>query len=268
MTLENLYFVHISDTHIGATPDFKRHGHASLPCAMRVVNIINQMPQRPDFVIHTGDVVADPQPAAFKIAAETFSRLEVPIYFVNGNHDTAAGIRHYLPMGVHETAGEDPDRLSYTFDVKGYRFLVLDARGPDEIDPHGLLAVSQLELAAQEAQSEGPPLCVFIHYPVLPLNSIWMDENMLILNGEALHRALLPARSRLRGVFHGHVHQPMQSIRDGIQYFCAASVFAQFAAWPSDIVTRYDPEHDPGYSFVHLMPNQTIVHEHTFPRPG
>lgn len=267
MSNPTLYFVQISDTHIGPTAEYSRHGHYSLPCAKRMVEVINMLPQRPDFVVHTGDVVADPHPDAYRLAAETFSRLEVPIYYVNGNHDRAADIRRYLPMGPKEDIDPDPACLSYTFSMKGWRFLVLDAKGPEEIDPQGLLPDSQLELLVQEATATGPPLTIFVHFPVLPLNSLWMDENMLIQNGEAMHRALLPARNRLRGVFHGHVHQAMQTVRDGILYVSAASVFSQFGAWPDDIIIRYDSEHDPGYNFVHLLAGQTIIHQHTFPRP-
>ena len=267
MSDAHVYFVQISDTHFGPTVDYSRHGRFPLPCARRVVEVINNLPVRPEFVVHTGDVVTDPHPAAYRLAAETFSELETPIYYVNGNHDTAADIRHYLEMGPYEQAGRNPERLSYTFEAKGHRFLVLDARGPDEIDPLGLMADSQLELLAQETQPEGPSLSVFVHYPVLPLNSIWMDENMLIINGEQVHQALRPATGRLRGVFHGHVHQHMQTIRDGVVYVSAASVFAQFAAWPNDADVRYDPDHRPGFNFVHLLPKQTIVHQHTFPWP-
>lgn len=267
MLVSTLYFVHISDTHFGPTPDYSRHDHYPLPCARQLVQIINTMPMRPDFVIHTGDVTTEPDPRSYRLAAETFAHLEVPIYYVNGNHDTAEDIRRYLPMGPKDDLGDDPDRLSYSFERNGFRFLILDARGSDEIDPQGELPGSQLDLAAEESQRDGPPLLVFVHYPVLPLNSIWMDSNMLIMNGSELHQALLPARRRLRGVFHGHVHQSMQTIRDGILYVSVASVFSQFAAWPNDVVTRYDPEHQPGYNFVHLMPEQTIIHQHTYPRP-
>ncbi len=267
MPADTVYFAHISDTHFGPTAGYSRHGHFPLPCAQRLVEVLNTLPVRPAFVVHTGDVTTHPDPAAYRLAAETFARLEMPIYYANGNHDTAAAIRRYLPMGPKEDAGDDPERLSYTFEVKGYRFLVLDGRGPDEIDPQGLLPPSQLALAAGEARPEGPPLCVFSHFPVLPLNSPWMDNNMLLINGEALHQALRPAAGRLRGVFHGHVHQPMQNVRDGILYVSVASVFSQFAAWPNDLVARYDPNHPPGYNFVHLTPRQTIIHQHTFPRP-
>ena len=67
----------------------------------------------------------------YRLAAETFARLNVPIYYVNGNHDTASGIRRHLPMGPKEDAAgaHEPGNLgplSYTFEVKGYRFLVLE----------------------------------------------------------------------------------------------------------------------------------------------
>jgi hypothetical protein len=87
------------------------------------------------------------------------------------------------------------------------------------------------------------------------------------LNGEAFHQALLPARDRLRGVFFGHVHQPMQMMRDGIVYVSTASTFSQFAAWPEALEPGLDPDYLPGYNFIHLLPQQTIVHHHTFARP-
>lgn len=262
-----LYFVHISDTHFGPAPDFTRHGHNAYACAERAVEIINNLPVVPDFVVHTGDIVYDPDPAAYRLAARLFERLQAPIYYVVGNHDRARDIHHFLPMGTKEDVCPDRDRLSYTFTGKGYRFLVLDGRGPDEISPHGLYSPEELDLVRAEARAEGPPLTVFTHYPTFPLNSIWMDAYMLAINGPLLHEALLPARGRLRGVFYGHTHQHMQIRRQGILYVSVASTFSQFAAWPDDLQVQFDPDHPPGYSFVHLLPEQTIIHQHTFPRP-
>jgi 3',5'-cyclic-AMP phosphodiesterase len=263
-----VYFVQISDTHIGPTAVYTdRHGLAPYPCAERLVEIINELPQTPDFIIHTGDVVYDPDPAAFELAAALFARLNVPIYYVNGNHDGKGLLKQYLPMGPKEDLGDDPEEVSYAFTVKGNRFLVLDARGPYEIDPRGRFSDAQLAIAAQETGPDGLPLTLFIHYPIWPLNSTWMDAHMLVENGRSLHTHLLTAKNRLRGVFHGHVHQSMQTMRDGILYASAASGFSQLAAWPGDNAVVHDFAHDPGYNFVHLLPGQTIIHQHTFPRP-
>jgi Icc protein len=267
LAIETVYFVHISDTHFGPTGGFSMHGNVPLTCAQRLVDLINSLPVQPDFVIHTGDVVSDPDPNAYAIAAKTLSALRVPVYYVCGNHDTAQDIRKYMEMGPKEDVSRDLGQLSYVFERKGYRFLVLDACGPPEIDPHGYLAQEQMAILEAEAEPAGPPLVIFIHFPPLPMDSPWMDGNMLIMNGQDLHEALRPAAKRLRGVFYGHVHQSMQIFRDGIQYVAVGSSFSQFTAWPNDETTGYAADARPAFNFVHLLPQQTIVHQHDFPRP-
>lgn len=264
---EPVYFVHISDTHIGPEESFERHGRRPLPSARRVVKIINDLPQRPDFVIHTGDVVAAPDPAAYRLAAEVFAGLEMPVYYVNGNHDSAAGVRRFLPMGPKVDFAAPPAALAYRFDVKGWRFIVLDSRGPDEIDPRGTLSAGQLAWLDRHLVDPGPPLVIFIHHPAMPINSTWMDAYMLILNGEDLHRRLSAYPDRIRAVFFGHIHQPMQTYYEGVLYSAAPSVFAQFTAWPDDRRIQEAPEEPPGFQFVHLLPRQLVVHQHTFERP-
>lgn len=262
---EPLYFVHISDSHIGPTPGYSRHGHVSLPCSQRAVDLISRLPQQPDFVIHTGDITTDPEPAAYELAAGVFNQLGVPTYYANGNHDTAADIRHYMQIGP--TVWADSTRLTYGFKMKGVEVLVLDGRGPDEIDPHGRFTRAELSALDRAAVSDGPPLLIFTHFPLLPLNSPWMDRNMLVENGTEAHELLRRLGGRLRGVFHGHVHQNMQTVRDGVLYVAVASLFSQFTAWPADVDTGFDPAHPPGYNFVHVLPEQTIIHQHTFRRP-
>lgn len=267
MSAQIAYFVQISDTHIGPTPDYEQRGHNALACAVRLVEEINRLPQRPDFVIHTGDVVAEPHPVAYRQAAQVFASLDVPIYYVVGNHDRAVDIEHFLPMGSREDLGKGTELLTYIFEVRGYRFLVVDARGPAEIEPQGLFSARQLQIVRREIERSDKPLVIFTHFPILPMNSVWMDGNMLTMNGRAFHDIIRGVGNRLRGVFHGHVHQHMQTVRDGVLYVSVASAFSQFGAWPDDLVTSYDTEHPPGYSFVHLLPEQTIIHQHIFSRP-
>ena len=71
-------------------------------------------------------------------------------------------------------------------------------------------------------------------------------------DGEDVHQALLPARERMRGVFYGHVHQTMQTVRDGILYVAVASTFAQFSSWPTDETVGYVGEETPAYNFVRV----------------
>ena len=267
MTTNPLYFVHISDTHFGPTKDYKIHGYDAYSCAQKLVYTINNLPLKPDFVIHTGDVATDPYSRAYELAAETFASLSVPIYYAVGNHDSVEGIRRHLKMGAKEELG-DPSLLCYAFTAKDNRFLVVDAKGPAEIGAAGLLSEKQLALIQQEVTTTEFPLTIFMHFPILPLDSGWFDEKGLVLNGELMHQALLPMRQRLRGVFFGHIHQHMQMLRDGILYVSVASAVNQFAAWPNTADPSQNADPFPGYNFVHLLPEQTIVHHHTFPHPN
>lgn len=267
MTLQTIYFVHLSDTHLGPTPGYANHGSVALPPSQRLVDRINQLPLEPDFVVHTGDITADPHPASYALARETFSGLRVPIYYVRGNHDAASDIKEYMDMGPKEDYSADKDRLTYVFESKGFRFLVLDTQGPLESQPQGQLSAEQMSLLRQEATTAGPPLVIFMHHPVLPLDSPWMDTNMLIINGEEVHNAILRARQRVRGVFFGHIHQSIQTIRDGILYVSAASTMLQLTSWPTDDFVGHLEDEQPGFNFVRLMPQQTVIRQHRFPQP-
>ncbi len=259
-------FIHITDTHIGPTADYSRHGFASEPALVRMTRAIESFPVRPDFVVHTGDIVTDPDPRSYERAARLLADLSVPIYFVNGNHDAAHYVHEYLTTGPRIDWQSDPGRLAYEFEVRGERFVVLDGRGPDEIDPHGILPAEQLERVREICRTPGPPITFFIHFPLFPLNSPWFDRNMLLLNGEELHAAFLPASGRIRGVFFGHVHQSMQMTRDGITYTSAPSTFAQFRVLPVREESLDNPSYPPGFNLVQCMPGYTIVQQHVVPR--
>lgn len=264
---QTVYFVQISDTHLGPTPGHAKHGIIAVPALQRLVDRLNHLPKQPDFVIHTGDITDNPSPAASVQAKEILSKLRVPIYYVRGNHDSASDIKDYMDWGPMEDLSSEKDRLIYRFEVKGFRFLVLDTQGPPESQPQGLLSAEQVKLLREETTSAGPPLVVFLHHPILPMDSQWMDANMLVMNGDEVHEALLEARNRLRGVFFGHIHQSIQTTRDGILYVAAPSSVIQLTSWPTDIDVGLQEDEQPGFNFVRLMPQQTMIRQHRFPQP-
>jgi len=268
LTPDTVIFAHISDTHLGPTPDYVRYGSATLPCAERLVELLNAAPYPLDFVVHTGDVVTEPDERSFDLAAATFARLRHSLYHVPGNHDDAVLIRKCLPMAPRADLSGDPRLLTYAFEVRGHRFLVVDACGPAEIDPQGLLSPAQVGILDRELVPDGPPLTVFCHFPPLPMGIPWIDETMTILNGMDLHRRLVATGARLRGVFFGHLHQALTFHRDGVLYSCAPSAFAQLGGDATDRVARPDTTPPPGFAVVQVSPERTVVRVHAFDRPA
>lgn len=267
MDPDTVIFAHVSDTHFGPERDYIRHGFAAMPCAERLVATLNAQPFRLDFVVHTGDVVTEPDDRSFQLAADTFATLAAPLYYVNGNHDGTGQIARRMPMAPRQDLSDDPDLLTYAFDVRGHRFLVVDAHGPESVDARGLLSPGQLRVLDRELTIDGPPLTVFCHFMPLAVGIPWIDETMLILNGTELHRRLVAVVPRLRGVFVGHLHQALSVHRDGVLYSAAPSAFAQLGGDPTDRVARVDAAALPGFALVQVSRDQVVVRQCEFERP-
>jgi len=262
----HLTFIQISDTHLGPDRDWDFYGQNPRRHLEQLVCLIKTFPQAPDFVIHTGDVSTDKSAESYEIAQAILADLNVPLYLVCGNHDDRALLRTYFDA-PHAPDGDPGAPLDYSFEVKGERFIVVDGTNAAVREPLGLLRDEQLAWVRSEAQPDGPPLTVFLHYPPFTIGSTWYDENMPLVNGVELHRALLPARDRLRGVFFGHAHHSYQIVRDGITYTCAPSSVSGYAWRPWDATPEVDHAALPGYNVVHVFADQVVVHGYTFERP-
>lgn len=258
MNQPQLTFVQISDSHIGPTPEFDLHGVVTLHTLDQVISAINAMAHPPDFVLHTGDVTNDGSPEAFALATEALARLEMPVFYVAGNHDSNALMRTHFGVPAH-SSGDPHAPVDYQFDVRGERFMVLDAHSDAVADPLGMLTAAQLENLRAECTPDGPPLTIVLHYMPFKTASPWLDDHMILVNGEDLHRALRPARDRLRGVFFGHLHRNTQINRDGINYVGGTSTCMQYGWRTWDELPQPDEQSRPGYNVVQYFAGYSVV---------
>jgi len=258
MTDTILRFIHISDTHISANPDYGR-GSWQSPRSTRegaeaLVRQLNNLPFEPDFILHTGDVAYDPDPSAYDVARDILGKLRYPVYYVAGNHDYPSELQRIM-LNREELLPS----FYYTFEINGVQFVCLDSNGPAE-PPRGFVTEEQLTWLESICRADDSrPLIVAIHHHILPVGIPWLDDFMRTTNGEEVHRALFPARDRLRGVFFGHIHQNVDMYRDGILYASTLSSWVQFHAWPGQTETIADIDADPGFSLVTLTRDQTYI---------
>jgi 3',5'-cyclic-AMP phosphodiesterase len=258
MTDTILRFVHISDTHISANSEYGR-GSWESPRSTRegteaLVRQLNTLPFEPDFILHTGDVAYDPDPSAYEAAREILGQIRYPVHYVAGNHDYPSELQRSM-AGRREILAS----FYHTFEVNGVQIVVLDSNGPAE-PPRGFVPEEQLAWLENICKSDDPrPLIVAVHHHLLPVGIPWMDEFMRTTNGEAVHRALIPARDRLRGVFFGHIHQNVDMYRNGILYASTLSSWVQFHGWPGQDKTIADMDSNPGFNIVTLTHDQTYI---------
>ncbi|RZN66986.1 MAG: DNA repair exonuclease [Candidatus Methanolliviera hydrocarbonicum] len=102
-------FVHISDNHLGFRQFglFERENDFYDVFDRAVEEIIKE---RPDFVIHSGDLfeASRPPTRALLLVQRSFSRLKdenIPIYAIPGNHDTIMRKNTYPPQILYEMFG-------------------------------------------------------------------------------------------------------------------------------------------------------------------
>lgn len=252
-----LRFIHISDTHIGTTPDYMLYGHSPAAEARRLVDTLNhRLPFEPDFVLHTGDVTYDPDPAAYGLAWEILQELRYPIYFARGNHDEPDTMRQVLP-NLPQGSG----RIDYTFAQKGFQFIVLDSFGL--VQPRGYLEPRQLQWLTQQLEAAaGQPVVVVVHHLPTMTDNPWLDQHMTIENHDALFDTLTPYRDHLRGVFFGHIHAPSTTFRQGIMCSSASAAFSQFIFPNVYPVDRLDITAPGGFSLVTITSDRTWISHH------
>jgi Icc protein len=262
MTDTLLTFVHISDTHIHADPAYTGEfvTFTSRPAVAALVEQINTLPFHVDFVLHTGDIMTDPERAEdYWVARDLLSPITVPMYFLPGNHDRPDAMQRVLLQTDHLAV---TTKMDYQFDVNGVQIVCLDTHQPDSAAGH--LSEAQLAwLDAICAALDDRPMVVALHHHALPLLSPWLDS-IALANGEDLHRVLVQARGRLRGVFYGHIHENIATTRDGITYYSVLSSWFQTRTWPGQVEPFNDPIHDPGFNVVTLTARDTFVRFYRF----
>lgn len=256
-----LTFVHLSDTHISPDSAYGNH-HAPWSTqqgARALVKAVNALPMQPDFILHTGDVVYDPVPEAYHTARQILATLESSVYYLAGNHDQPDALQRVL-LGRSDVLSP----FHYSVEINGVQLVCLDTNGPAE-PPRGNVMSEQLRwLDTICSTPDNRPLIVAMHHNPLPIGSSWLDDYMRLTNGEEVHRVLMKARSRLRGVFFGHVHQNISYYRDGILYISALSSWNQFLAYPGLDDTIPDVGAQPGFNVVTLTRDQTFIRQWHF----
>jgi len=263
-------FVHLSDTHIHADPTYTGElvDFSSRGPVQRLIDAVNALPMPINFILHTGDIAHNPEtPEHYKAAVDMLKQLRYPVHYIPGNHDDVETMQSAF-LGCPDYAISR--HCDYQFTVNGVQFVMLDshAPAPTEQDPYaasGHLAPEQLAWLAQICSADDArPLVVAMHHHAIPLEAPWLDR-IVLKNGLQLHEILLSARHRLRGVFYGHIHESVVTVRDGISYYAALSGWFQTRTWYAQEMPARDLMREPGFNLVTLTKEDTFVRHYRVP---
>lgn len=148
------YFVQITDTHLGDRDHFER--------TRKLVADINRLPMKIEFVVHTGDIVAD-RIHNQQVVSKTLNvlkKLRAPLYFIPGNHDILADNIDNTVKAYQENFG----KLVRQIKVRGvtFFFIYTEPLARSVMVP-GFDPLERLRILLQ--QGKGSPVIVCHHRP-------------------------------------------------------------------------------------------------------
>jgi len=223
----------VSDIHYAdADPSGIRFYREALPKMKEFIDIANR--GKVDFIIELGDfkdqdkVPNESNTLRYLTDIEAvFQQFKGPVYHVLGNHDMDGISKEQFLSRIVNT-GISPTQSYYSFNKRGFHFVVLDANFTKEGKSydHGnytwtdvFIPPVQVDWLKNDLKSNKLPVIVFIHH--------MLDESLALIHcpknaGEI--REILERSGKVICVFQGHVHKENYRLINTIHYYSVNAV--------------------------------------------
>lgn len=168
---------------------------------------------QPEFVLSVGDLIEGYSESADRLASEWkefqgyLSRLQMPFFYVPGNHDLSN-------QAMEKLWKEKFGRPYYSFAYRGVLFLMLNSDDPP--GKAGQVSEEQVEFVKKTVANHPDSrwTMVFLHKP------LWTQSNLNKNGWPEVEKALA---NRPYTVFAGHIHHYQKFVRNGRDYYQLAT---------------------------------------------
>ena len=218
-----------------------------------VIDAIHALPQAPDVVLVTGDLVNDGRDAQYAGLAPVLGQLELPVSVLPGNHDDRAGLRRHFEVGG---SGGGGDPIQYVVWSDPLRVVVLDTTIPGQ--PGGDLDAARLQWLSRVLEADPEHLTLLaMHHPPFACGVRDMDRIGLAAPARAALAELVNDHPQVVGCVAGHHHRTIVGAVAGRPAVVAPSTYGQlpldFDAEPLEMVS------DPIGFAVHTLVDGALV---------
>src|SRR6201982_3369483 len=211
---KGLTFLQISDSHMGFDKPANPNALGTLQAA---VSKIIALPQKPAFMIHTGDISHLSLESQFDDADRIISQTKLDVYYVPGEHDFLDPEQKFY----RERYGRGAKGAGwYSFDANGVHFIGLVNVVDLKAGGLGNLGAEQLKWLENDVKgrSASTPIVVFAHIP------LWVVYPQWGWGTEDGARALeFLKRFGSVTVLNGHIHQLIQKVEGNVTFHTAMS---------------------------------------------
>jgi 3',5'-cyclic AMP phosphodiesterase CpdA len=209
-----LTFVQISDSHVGFEKPANPNARGTLEEAIAKVNAL---PEKPAFMIHTGDISHLSKEKEFDDADSIISQSRLDVHYVPGEHDFLDPEQKlYRERYARAAKGAG----WYSFDANGVHFIGLNNVVDLKAGGLGNLGADQLEWLEGDVKSRSAstPIVLFAH---IPLWTVYQDWGWGTDDGAQALSYL--KRFGSVTVLNGHIHQVMQKVEGNVTFHTARS---------------------------------------------
>ncbi|AFZ44793.1 metallophosphoesterase [Halothece sp. PCC 7418] len=253
MDISPLIIAQITDTHLLASSEGKLLGLPTANSLAVVIEEIQNLIPKPHCLLLTGDLSQDETLASYERLHKQISKLNIPAYWLPGNHDQF----HLMEKALNNP----PLYGDKSFQYSGWHFILLNSAVPGRV--YGYLSKETLAWLDRELKkASNSPTVVALHHPPFLVDSHWLDKSTL-QNPDDLFE-VLDRHHHVSLVLFGHIHQDFQRDRAGVCYLASPSSSIQFK--PSSETFALD-EKKPGFRLLWFYPDgsfETKVHRVEF----
>jgi 3',5'-cyclic-AMP phosphodiesterase len=246
----------ISDLHI------KRPGKLSyevVDCAAmlaRCVDEILRLPQRPDILVITGDLVDFGRIEEYEHLRRLLAPLPMPYYLLPGNHDERGAL--LATFADHAYLRQWEPYVQYAIEEWPLRIVALDTVIPGE--DGGRLDAERLAWLDQTLSKSKKPTLVIMHHP--PFETLIGHMDRIGLEGSQALESIIARHPQVERILCGHLHRPIQSRFGGtIASTCPSPAHQVALDLAADAASQFKME-PPGFQ-LHAWRKDMGVVSHT-----
>ena len=197
-----------------------------------------------DLILATGDLSQDASTASYQYLAQQFDELQLPLFWLPGNHDDGNAMREHL----------HGERISAANQVLIGNWLIVLLDSTINGETWRDISAEQIEFleACLQAHASRHAL-VCLHHQAIPSGSEWIDR-LGLQQPQTLIDAI-KSHDNVRAVLWGHVHQQAHHHRDGIEWMSTPSTCVQFKPGSKTFALDDLP---PGYRRINLNRDGSI----------
>jgi Icc protein len=166
-------------------------------------------------ILVTGDLVQDDATGYLRFKS-ILGNLGKPVLCLPGNHDE--------PDVMRRSLAQEPFQYCGTRELGRWNFIMLDSYDPGHVG--GRLLDVELERLDEALRKCPAHALVCLHHHPVAMGSRWLDGIGLANAGDFWR--VIDSHSHVRAVVWGHVHQALDSERNGVRLIATPSTCAQF----------------------------------------